>query len=171
MSKIRRRSEALQYSVPVTWEGNRGPGTVDYAGYDRTFRVRVAGKPELEGSADPAFRGDGSRYNPEELFLASLAACHMLFYLSLCARQGIVVLAYEDRASGALLRLDDGGGRFERITLTPVVTIAAGDDTEAAVRVHEQAHERCFIAGSTSVEIRVIPTVRAESATVSPGAR
>jgi organic hydroperoxide reductase OsmC/OhrA len=152
----------------VTWEGNRGDGTADYAGYDRSFRVRVSGKPDLEGSADPAFLGDDRRYNPEELFLAALAGCHMLFYLSLCARQGIRVLAYQDSVSGEVRRLNNGGGgRFECVTLSPVVTVAAADDVEAATRIHDQAHGRCFIARSTSVEIRVIPTVRVESMTSS----
>jgi organic hydroperoxide reductase OsmC/OhrA len=145
----------------VVWDGNTGEGTAGYAAYGREYRVLVDGKPDLPGSADPAFRGDAERHNPEDLFLASISACHMLFYLSLCARRGVRVLSYEDQPRGTLRVDAGGGGQFDEITLHPSVVIAADGDAALAARLHDAAHELCFIARSCRVPIRHHPTVRA----------
>jgi len=165
----RDRTIKHSYEAALTWTGNQGTGTSDYRSYGRSYTVSVAGKPELRGSADPAFRGDAALHNPEDLFVAAIAGCHMLSYLSLCARRGIRVIAYEDRASG-VLTLEGGGGRFTDVELNPVVTVAGGAeggdaggaDLELAERLHETAHEQCFIASSVSVPIRCTPTIRTE---------
>lgn len=148
-----------EHASRLVWEGNLGDGTSGYASYSRSYRVVIAGKPDLVGTADPAFRGERDKHNPEELFLASLAACHMLFYLSLCARQGIVVVAYEDEVSGTLMLEPNGGGRFGEITLNPKVTIARAQDDEAAIALHEKAHALCFIANSCATPIHCLPSV------------
>lgn len=143
----------MNYTAQVTWLGNLGSGTQTYAGYGRGYRVEVAGKAALLGSADPAFRGEADRHNPEDLFLTALSACHMLTYLALCARSGVQVLAYTDEAQGAL-RLDpDGGGAFERVLLQPRVTVSAHSDVARAAALHDEAHARCFIARSCSVPV------------------
>ncbi|MBB4634217.1 OsmC family protein [Longimicrobium terrae] len=147
------------YAARVVWEGNTGEGTARYTGYGREYHVEIGGKPELRGSADPAFRGDAALHNPEDLFLASISACHMLFYLALCARRGIRVTSYEDDAQGTM-RVDAGGGRFEEVTLRPMVTIDGGNDVELALRIHDEAHASCFIANSCAFPIRRAPTVR-----------
>jgi organic hydroperoxide reductase OsmC/OhrA len=146
--------EAHEYTARLIWDGNTGTGTATYAGYGREYRFLVDGKPELEGTADPKFRGDAGRHNPEEHFLAAISGCHMLSYLALCARSGIRVLAYEDDVHGTLKFDGRGGGKFEEVVLHPAVTIAEGDDAELAESLHEQAHELCFIAASCSVPIR-----------------
>ncbi len=148
------------YAARLIWAGNLGNGTATYTGYGRQYRVLVAGKPELMGTADPAYRGEPDKHNPEDLFLASLAACHMLFYLAICARQGVRVLAYEDRASGTLVTREDGGGQFESVTLSPLVTIARESDADLAAELHNTAHARCFIANSCSVPVRHVATIR-----------
>lgn len=153
-------NHAHEYDARLIWDGNQGQGTADYAGYGRQYRILVDGKPELTGSADPAFRGDAKRHNPEDHFLAAISACHMLSYLALCARKRLVVLAYEDAAHGTMTTTADGGGRFEQVTLRPIVTIAAGQDEALAVRLHEAAHKVCFIANSCSVPIRHEATIR-----------
>jgi organic hydroperoxide reductase OsmC/OhrA len=145
---------AHRYASHLVWEGNRGDGTADYRTYGRGYRVRVEGKPDLAGSADPAFRGDPSLPNPEDLFLAAISACHMLSYLALCAKYRIVVLAYEDRAEGTMREDGRGGGRFEEVVLAPRVTLSPESDRERALALHERAHEQCFIAASCSVPIR-----------------
>ena len=158
----RSRTITHRYEAALTWTGNEGTGTSDYRSYGRSYTVAVDGKPELHGSADAAFRGDPARHNPEDLFLAAIAGCHMLSYLALCARRGIRVVAYEDRASG-VLTLEGGGGRFTGVELNPTVTVAGGTgaaDLELAERLHETAHEQCFIASSVSVPIRCRATVR-----------
>ena len=149
-----------RYEAQVVWDGNLGDGTASYAGYARRYTVRIAGKPELAGTADVAFHGQADRHNPEDLFLAAIAACHMLSYLALCARRRIRVLAYEDAAVGTLKVEPNGGGRFEEVVLRPIVTVASADEVEAATREHDRAHELCFIANSCRVPIRHLPTVR-----------
>lgn len=148
----------MNYSTRITWTGNRGDDTASYTSYGRGYRVEVRGKPSLEGSADPAFRGDPERHNPEDLFLASVSACHMLFYLALCAQRGIRVVGYVDEARGTL-ELERGGGRFGEIALHPTVTIAVAEDVERATALHHEAHQRCFLANSCSVPIRHEVTV------------
>lgn len=152
-----------EYSARLVWDGNTGTGTATYAGYGRQYRFLVEGKPAIEGTADPKFRGDPSKHNPEEHFLAAISGCHMLSYLALCARNGIRVVKYEDEVSGTLKFDGRGGGKFEEVVLHPAVTIAEGDDAELAESLHEQAHELCFIAASCSVPIR--HEARVESAT------
>ncbi len=147
------------YAARLIWDGNLGEGTASYAAYGRQYRVQVAGKPDLPGSADPVFRGDSGRHNPEDLYLGAIAACHLLSYLALCARRGLKVLAYEDSADG-LLRLErDGSGRFVAITLRPHVRIAAGESAELARTLHEEAHRQCFLAASTATPIEVLPEI------------
>lgn len=136
------------YDVSVAWTGNDGTGTQTYRGYRRDHIIAAAGKPAVAGSSDPSFRGNPSRYNPEELLVASLAACHMLSYLHLCAVNGIVVLDYRDAAHGVMEETSDGGGAFVRVLLKPRVEIAAGGDRARALALHEEAHRLCFIARS-----------------------
>ena len=150
------------YTARLIWKGNHGEGTASYQVYGREYRILIDGKPNLLGTADPAFRGVRDRHNPEELFLASLSSCHMLSYLALCARQGIRVVAYEDDASGTLELRADGGGRFTEVTLRPRVTIADAKHEAVARELHAVAHDRCFIANSVSVPVHHDAAVRVD---------
>jgi len=141
------------YAVSVTWTGNQGTGTASYRGYSRDHLIEAEGKPGIEGSSDPAFRGDPARWNPEDLLVASLSACHKLWYLGLCAEAGIVVLAYEDRAEGEMLETPNGAGQFTSVTLRPRVTLAAGTDLDKARSLHHLAHQKCFIARSVNFPV------------------
>ena len=147
------------YKVNLTWTGNTGSGTSSYKTYERSYNIEVAGKPAIAGSSDPAFRGDRSRWNPEELLVASLSACHKLWYLHLCATAGIIVLAYSDQAEGVMEETADGSGRFVSVTLHPQVTIAKGGDVAKARALHEPAHEKCFIANSVNFPVRCEPAI------------
>lgn len=153
-------SSEHSYAARVVWRGNTGEGTARYNAYHREYRVEIAGKPHLPGSADPAFRGDAALHNPEDLFLASISACHMLFYLSLCARRGVRVLAYQDQPHGTMRVDAGGGGQFDEITLHPSVVIAADADAALATQLHDTAHELCFIARSCRVPIHHHPSIR-----------
>lgn len=148
-------SKQHQYAVTIAWTGNDGEGTRSYRGYRRDHEITVTGKPPIPASSDPAFRGDRARYNPEELLLASLSSCHMLWYLHLCAVNGIVVLDYRDDAGGTMQEEDDGGGAFVRVVLQPRVRIAEGGDRGQALALHEQAHHLCFIARSVRFPVEV----------------
>jgi organic hydroperoxide reductase OsmC/OhrA len=146
------------YRVRVEWTGNRGVGTRGYRDYGRDHTIAVAGKPDIPGSSDPAFRGDADRWNPEELLVASASACHKLWYLHLCADAGIVVTAYADDAVGTMRETPEPGA-FTSIVLRPRVVIAAGGDAALAVRLHETAHARCFTANSVNFPITCEPDV------------
>ena len=157
------------HAATVVWTGNRGEDTAGYDAYDRTYRIVVEGKPELEGSAHPRFRGSGDRHDPEELFLASLAGCHLLSYLSLCARAGVRVRACTISASGTLALRPDGGGRFDAVLLEAMVTLADPADRDRATVLHDAAHERCFIANSCNVPIRHAVGIVAEGVGAQAG--
>jgi organic hydroperoxide reductase OsmC/OhrA len=146
-----------RYRLELEWSGNRGSGTSAYQAYSRDHEIRAAGKPPLHGSSDPAFRGDASRYNPEELLVAALAACHMLWVLHLCAQAGLIVLDYRDEPSGVMLEEQSGTGRFREVVLRPMVRLAAGTDATRLPAVHARAHELCFIANSVNFEVRCEP--------------
>lgn len=148
------------YSAHIIWDGNRGDGTASYTGYGREYRVAIDGKPDLNASADPMFRGEREKHNPEDLFVAAISACHMLTYLALCARKGIRVLTYEDEARGTMSLDGHGGGRFEKVVLHPRVNIADAKDTATAEALHRTAHQQCFIANSCSVPITNEPKVQ-----------
>lgn len=154
--------EAHSFAVSVEWTGNTGAGTSSYTSYRRAHEISAEGKPAIPGSSDPAFRGDASRYNPEELLVASLSACHMLWYLHLCADAGIVVTGYRDRAEGTMRLTADGGGHFEEVILRPAVTILSGGDAQLAHSLHERAHHLCFIANSMNFPVRAEPTLSVE---------
>ena len=141
----------------MNWRAG-GEGTSGYAKYSRNHSISAAGKPEILGSSDPLFRGDASRYNPEELLVASLSACHLLWYLHLCAVNRITVVEYCDDAEGAMEESADGGGRFVRVELRPKVTLSAGD-RDRALALHDEAHHHCFIARSVNFPVDVVPVI------------
>ncbi|UXZ97522.1 OsmC family protein [Pseudomonas phytophila] len=148
-----------RYEVQITWTGNEGTGTSSYRGYSRSHVIQAEGKASIEGSSDPSFRGDPKRWNPEELLLASLSACHKLWYLGLCAGAGIVVLEYEDKAEGTMVEESDGAGQFTSVVLKPKVTLAPGSDIEGAHALHKTAHEKCFIARSVNFPVSHAPVI------------
>jgi organic hydroperoxide reductase OsmC/OhrA len=142
------------YPIRMRWTGNTGQGTREYRGYDRAHEYSVEGKPVIPGSSDPAFRGDGTRYNPEELLVMSLSSCHMLWYLHLCAESKVVVTSYVDDAIGTMVEDQDRGGYFTEVVLRPRVTISAGSDRATAASLHERAHHLCFVANSVNFPVR-----------------
>jgi organic hydroperoxide reductase OsmC/OhrA len=143
------------YTTSLQWTAE-GEGTANYRSYRRDFTIVSPGKAAIGGSSDPAFRGDPSRYNPEELLVASLCACHMLWYLHLCSTNGIVVLAYRDDAIGTMRENPDGSGEFQGVELRPAVTIAPDGDPARALALHEDAHRLCFIARSVNFPVEVV---------------
>lgn len=148
--------------MDVVWTGDTGSGTKTIRSYERAHEVSAGGKPVILGSADPAFRGDPARYNPEELLVAALSQCHMLWFLSLAALAGVVVTGYRDRATGTMVEDADGGGRFTEVVLNPEIEVESG--AEKIAHLHEEAHHKCFIANSvnfpvtvTSAPVRMLP--------------
>ncbi|MFI7611668.1 OsmC family protein [Nonomuraea terrae] len=147
------------YRTVVTWTGNKGTGTSGYRDYGRDHELSAAGPPVIPGSSDPSFRGDPSRWNPEQLLVGSLSQCHMLWYLHKCATAGVVVTEYADTATGTMAE-SAGGGHFTEVVLRPAVTVAAPEMLESALALHDDAHKACFIAASVNFPVRHEPTVR-----------
>jgi organic hydroperoxide reductase OsmC/OhrA len=145
------------YQVTVTWTGNRGEGTSNYRAYARDHLIEAEGKPTIQGSSDPHFHGDRTRWNPEELLLGALSACHKMSYLHFCAVFGVVVMDYVDHAEGTMEEDGKDGGRFTEVTLRPRITITADSDIAMAERLHHTAHEKCFIASSVNFPVRCAP--------------
>jgi organic hydroperoxide reductase OsmC/OhrA len=152
-----------RYKLRVLWTGNTGTGTSEFREFERSHEIDADGKPTIFASAAPgrSFRGEASRWNPEELLVASLSQCHMLWYLFLCSREGVVVTEYVDRPHGTMVQRADGGGRFEEVVLEPMVTIASTAYADRAAALHDQAHEMCFIANSVNFPVRTVPTISA----------
>ncbi len=152
-------SDAHEYRVEIEWLGNRGTGTSGYREYGRQLVVRAEGKShEIVGSADRTFHGDAERWNPEDMLVASLAQCHMLSYLHMAVRDGVVVTAYTDEAMGTMVQ-QGLGGYFTEVVLRPVVTVADASMVEAAFAAHKGAYENCFIANSVNFPVRHEPTI------------
>lgn len=145
------------YTSTITWTGNNGQGTTRYDAYERSHTLSIQGKPDLLCSADKPFRGDVTKYNPEDMLVASISSCHMLWYLHLCAEAGVIVTAYVDNPVGTLMQDADGGGRFEEVVLHPLVTVTDASMIDKANELHEAAHKKCFIANSCNFPIRQEP--------------
>ncbi|MGI5213793.1 OsmC family protein [Plantactinospora sp. CA-290183] len=157
-------SRTHHYPLTVTWTGAGEAGTVNYRVYGRDHEITADGPPPLLGSADPTFRGEPERWNPEQLLVAALAQCHMLSYLSLCARKRVVVTGYLDEAVGTMAETGDGGGRFTEVLLRPRVTVAAPEMVERATELHEEAHRICFVANSVNFPVRHEPVISVAAA-------
>jgi organic hydroperoxide reductase OsmC/OhrA len=145
------------YKISVKWTGNTGKGTVEYKAYERSYILSAEGKPNLEGSSDPAFRGDAAKWNPEELLLAALSTCHMLWYLHICATNKIVITQYEDHPVAVMKLETSGAGQFTEATLNPRIVITDAKRIGDAEKLHHEAHEKCFIARSVNFPVKVVP--------------
>ena len=148
------------YRTTISWTGE----TRDYNSYSREYNVAIPGKPKFKASADPAFKGDPRLYTPEDMLLVSLATCHMLSYLAVCARIGVTVLAYEDDAEATMAIKAQPGEkigrmRFTDVLLRPKVTLAPGADFAKAEAAHARAHDECFIANSVNFPVRHEATI------------
>lgn len=142
------------YNLTLKWTGNKGTGTSSYRSYDRNHEIIIQGKTTLLGSADPTFHGDKTLHNPEDLLLASLSACHMMSYLHVCVKAGIVVVDYVDNATGIMVVNEDGSGHFIEVTLNPIVTITDKSHLAKANELHAAANKLCFIANSVNFPVK-----------------
>lgn len=151
------------YQSTITWTGNNGTGTSHYTAYERSHSISIANKATVAASSDPAFRGDRTKHNPEELFLASISSCHMLWFLHLCSAEGIVVTKYKDQAFGTMEEAANGSGHFVSVTLHPVVTVTKAEMISRANLLHAAANKMCFIANSLNFDVNHEPIAIAES--------
>jgi organic hydroperoxide reductase OsmC/OhrA len=153
------KAKTHNYKTSLKWIGNLGSGTSGYRDYSRNHVITSVNKQAIEASSDPAFRGDVTRYNPEELLVASLSSCHMLWYLHLCADAGIIVTEYIDEAEGTMIE-DDNGGHFTEVVLKPTVSISDATKSHLAQELHHKAHQLCFISNSLNFEVKIESEVK-----------
>lgn len=149
---------AHSYNAHIVWTGGEKGPAADYATFSRDYRAQVPGKAAIAGSADPSYKGDPALHNPEDLLLIALSACHMLTYLAYAALKKVVVVSYEDQATGTLT-VEKSTGQFSEVVLHPVVAIAKGSDKALAEALHENAHHNCFIARSVNFPVRYEPRI------------
>ncbi|TAH40646.1 MAG: OsmC family peroxiredoxin [Bacteroidetes bacterium] len=142
-----------RYKLNIIWTGNKGFGTESYRAYDRSHTISSPGKTDIAASADPAFLGDNTKYNPEEFLLAALSTCHMLWFLHLCADKGVIVDAYSDEPTGLMLEANTGGGQFKEVILNPKVVVADLSMLSILDELHDLAHKKCFIANSVNFPV------------------
>ena len=135
-----------------------GKGTSQYKAYSRNHEISSEDKPTIYASSDPSFRGEATRYNPEELFVASLSSCHMLWYLHLCSEAGVIVIDYIDNATGTMTETEDGSGHFTEVTLHPVVIVTDASMINKANELHYEAHKFCFVANSCNFPVHHNPS-------------
>jgi organic hydroperoxide reductase OsmC/OhrA len=152
------------YKVDIKWTGNSGMGTSNYTAYERSHTISTNEKDCIYGSSDPSFRGDKTKYNPEELFIASLSGCHMLWFLHLCSDANIIVIDYADTATGTMQETKDGGGRFTEVTLHPNVVVSDASMIDKANELHHEANKLCYIANSCNFPIHHKPNCKAANA-------
>ena len=146
-----------KYQTHLQWTGNTGKGTESYRGYERSHVISAPGKKPIDGSSDPSFRGDKLKYNPEEMFLASLSSCHMLWFLHFCSESSVIVLEYSDAATGKMIESDDGNGKFAEVILHPDVKVKEEWMKEKLDGLHDKAHHFCFIANSVNFPVKHEP--------------
>lgn len=154
------------YNVATKWTGNQGIGTSNYKDFERSYTIQIENKADIFGSSDPEFRGDRTKHNPEELLLASVSSCHMLWYLHFCSESKIVVTDYIDNATAILDETENGNGKFSSITLNPTITITDQSMVELATELHKKANEFCFVANSLNLKVTHQPIFEVAKNTV-----
>ena len=149
------------HTATVLWE--RGEQPFLDRRYSRRHLIRFDGGAEVPGSSSPTVvkppLSDPAAVDPEELFIASLASCHMLWFLDIVARRGFRVDRYEDEAEGVMEKNAEGKMAVTRVTLRPAVQFSGEKLPSRAdiERLHHEAHEECFIASSVRTDVRVEP--------------
>ena len=147
------------YKLGVKWTGNQGTETYNHKDFERSYTIQIENKADIFGSSDPEFRGDKTKHNPEELLLASVSSCHMLWYLYLCYEAQIMVTNYVDNATAILEETENGNGKFSSITLNPIITVTEESMVEQAIELHKKANEFCFVANSLNLKVDHQPVI------------
>ena len=150
-----------EHKVTLKWE--RGGTEFSYQRYPRDHTWSFDGGHTMTATAAPAYLGNPANVDPEEAFVASLASCHMLTFLSIACKKKFVLDSYEDEAVGHMEKNADGKLAITRVELRPKITWSGNrrPSVEELDKMHHAAHENCFIANSvkTNVTVAAVPTV------------
>jgi organic hydroperoxide reductase OsmC/OhrA len=142
-----------EHHIHLAWDKGDAPFT--YNDYPRNHALSFKnGQETVIASAAPAYKGDATKADPEDLLVASLSSCHMLSFLAIANKKKVTVTAYEDDAVG-FLENDNGTLWIARVILRPKVTCDA--DAGTLAQIHHLAHEACFIANSVKTDVRIEP--------------
>ncbi len=141
------------FKAEAKWTSDQNQEDSTKRFYNKSHKISIEGKPDLNISAAKAFKGDPQLYNPEDLLLSSLISCHMMSYLYVCSQNGIEVLEYSDNAEATLEVSSDGSGRFVEVILKPKVKISNSDKIELALDLHQKANQLCFISNSCNFPV------------------
>lgn len=145
-----------EHRAIISWK--RTSDDFRYETYNRDHTWGFEGGVSVPASAAPAYQGSADRVDPEEALVAAISSCHMLTFLALAARKRLPIDVYEDHAVGVMEKNADGKLAITRVALRPRIVWGGTPPSEAEVaRLHEQAHEHCFIANSVRTEVRVEP--------------
>ncbi len=147
-------SQVHTFPLSVHWVGS----TLTAGEYSRDAIAQSPGKPTIITSSAPGYAGNGTRWNPEDMFGAALATCHMLTFFALAKKAGVDVHAYDDNAE-ATLEMVDKAMRISKIKLAPTIAVAAGTDEAKVRELFEKAHKYCFVANSITTAVDMQPTV------------
>ena len=143
-----------EHHATIQWE--RGPTEFNYRSYTRDHTWSFEGGIRVNASAAPGYLGNGDFVDPEEAYVASLSSCHMLTFLAIAARKGLVVDRYRDPAVGHVGRNADGKMVVARVVLRPEISFGGpAPSSEELERIHEAAHRECFIANSVRTSVTV----------------
>ncbi|QDO92455.1 osmotically inducible protein OsmC [Formosa sediminum] len=143
----------FQFKISNSWSLEHASKITSKGGSIKTHQVFLEKGKTLEVSAAKPFKGDPSKYNPEELLMAALSSCHFMSYLYVCEQAGITILEYSDTVEGILNLQANGSGAFAKISLNPQVKIENQDQIQLAESLHEKAGNLCFIANSCAFKI------------------
>ncbi len=144
------------HTATITWPAPSAPSIpFTYETYSRDHVVTWGTGMSTPATAAPEFRGNPALPNPEELLVGAASSCHMLTFLAVAARKGLVVTAYVDKAVGTLAKDERGTMSITEVVLHPVVTFQTEVDAETLAQLHEKAHKGCFIANSVRMPITV----------------
>ena len=132
-----------QHHARVVWEGTKEDL--------RAHRVEIGGVT-VAGSCSPQWGGDPEKADPEDMFVAALSSCHMLWFLALARERRLRVVSYEDRPEGDL---DHDTFTFTGVRLRPEVRFESDPGVEVLAQLHEEAHRRCYIANSVAIPVEV----------------
>ncbi|MCF7803434.1 MAG: OsmC family protein [Candidatus Marinimicrobia bacterium] len=142
MAKPKRKFKTFKYETSVDWTGNRAGN------------LTAEGKPDVEVSSPPEFKGEAGKWSPEDLFVAAVESCTMTTFLALAFHKDLPLESYESSAVGTMEN-DGGGYEFTKIVVKPVVRVETEEAIDLAERLMEKAHDRCLISNSIKGKTRV----------------
>jgi organic hydroperoxide reductase OsmC/OhrA len=155
-----------RHDVITNW--SRGDQDFLAGRYSRAHTLTFDGGAVVAGSSSPSVvrlpYSDPSAVDPEEMLVASLSSCHMLWVLDFARHAGVDILSYRDAASGEMGQDEEGRFVMKTVTLRPYIAVAGPISEAAIVALHEKAHAACFIANSVKSEVRVAPVFTPVSA-------